>query len=120
MVSDGPTPAGLCIDLEVSDPCELRLLYEHLRRLLEIRVAQVPGSPGAGEQGAADTLQILSVSVGPALAIAIRTLPEFVRSRRSDLKVTLRRSDRELSLEFTNKAQETDVQAVVDRFLDDA
>jgi hypothetical protein len=115
--SDGTEPPELAIGVEVGDPRELWSLREHLRRLPGIRVVQLPGRPGPGELGAADTLQIISVAVGPALAIAIKTLPEFVRSRRSDVKITLRRRDREIQIDVTNEA---DVQALIDKLLGDA
>ncbi len=41
-------------EVSVSDPVELRSLREHLRRIPGVKVSQIPGIPGSGEQGAWD------------------------------------------------------------------
>jgi hypothetical protein len=48
--------------------------------------------------------------------LAFRTLPEFIRSRRSDVKVTVSTADREVVVEATNVE---DVMPVLDRILDE-
>ncbi|WP_410011210.1 effector-associated constant component EACC1 [Streptomyces nigrescens] len=67
---------------------EFRSLREWLRRVPGVAVSQVPGMPGVGEQGAWDILQLTAAS-GGGLAVAVKTLPDFLRSRRSSLKVTV-------------------------------
>lgn len=76
------------IALAVSDPAELRSLREHLRRVSGAEVVQLPGRPGPGEQGAWDILEVLAGSSG-VLAVVIKALPDFIRSRRSDITVTV-------------------------------
>lgn len=120
MSADATVPAGFIIDVEVSDPRELPLLREHLRRMPGIQVSQIAGSAGPSEQGTADSLQIVSLIAGPSLAVAVRTLPEFVRSRRSHLRITLKQDEREVEIELDNTAEGTDVQALVDKLLRDA
>jgi hypothetical protein len=48
--------------------------------------------------------------------VAIRTLPEFIRSRRSCVKVTVTTAEREVVLEANNVK---DVMPILDRMVDD-
>lgn len=107
---------SLSVHVSVSEPAELRSLREHLRRQPDIEVTQVPGSPGPGEQGAWDVLQILAAS-GGAVAVAIKTLPEFIRSRRSDVTVTVKSPHRTVTVTATNI---DDVMPMVEKLLGDA
>lgn len=102
--------------VSVSDPAELRSLREHLRRVPGVEVTQIPGRPGPGEQGAWDLLQVLAAG-GGVLAVAIKTLPEFIRSRRSDVTVTLESGDRSATVTATNV---DDATSIVDKFFGDA
>lgn len=104
------------VEVRVSDPAELRSLREHLRRLPGVRVAQIPGAPGAGEQGAWDVLQVVAAG-GGVLAVAIRTLPDFIRSRRSDVTVTLTVRGRTVTVTASNIDE---VMSIVDKTLGDA
>lgn len=104
------------VELSVSDPGELRSLREHLRRVPGVEVTQMPGVPADGELGAWDVLQVAAVG-GGALAVAIRTLPEFIRSRRSDVTVTVKSKDRTVTVTATNV---DDAIAIVDKSLGDA
>jgi hypothetical protein len=113
---EGIVDVSLSVEVSVSDQAELRSLREHLRRLPGVEVTQVPGSPAPGEQGAWDVLQILAAS-GGAVAVAIKTLPEFIRSRRSDVTVTVKSKDRTVTVTATNVE---DVMPMVDKLLDDA
>jgi hypothetical protein len=81
-------------------------------------VELVTDQPATGELGVADVLQISSAVGGSAagIVLAFRTLPEFIRSRRSDVKVTVSTADREVVVEATNVE---DVMPVLDRILDE-
>jgi hypothetical protein len=81
-------------------------------------VTLVADQPALGELGVGDILQISSVASGGAAGVflALRTLPEFIRSRRSDVKITVTLGDREVVVEATNVE---DVMPVLDRVLDD-
>jgi hypothetical protein len=96
------------LELSVSDQAEFRALREWLGRVPDLEVAQVPGRPGRGRQGAVDVLTILAGS-GGALSVAIATLPAFIRSRRSDLTITLREGERELTIRADNIPAAKDV-----------
>ncbi|MFD4834110.1 hypothetical protein ACFWPV_30360 [Streptomyces uncialis] len=87
--------------MSVSDPSELRSLREHLRRVPEVDVSQISGTPGDGELGAWDALQVVAAGSG-VLAVAIRTLPAFIRSRRSDITVTVETADRTVTITGNN------------------
>jgi hypothetical protein len=77
------------IEISISDRSEFRSLREWLGRIPDVRAEQLAGTPVYGEQGAADVLTVLASS-GGALAVAIRALPAFIRSRRSDVAITVR------------------------------
>ncbi|MFI6317563.1 hypothetical protein ACIBG8_08585 [Nonomuraea sp. NPDC050556] len=102
------------VEITVSDPSQLRSLRGWLERAPGIRVEQAAGTPGPGEQGAADVLVLLAGG-GGALAVAIKTLPDFIRSRRSDIELTLKTEGKEITVSAKNA---DDIQAIVDAFLD--
>jgi hypothetical protein len=79
-----------------------------------VTVTQRPGSLGAGEQGALDYLTVLASSGG--LIAAIKILPEFLRSRRAGITITLKAKDKEITLDATNV---DNVMPIVRRILDE-
>jgi len=85
----------------LSDLSQQRALREWLERVPGVRVEQTAQPPGPGEQGAADVLTILAGS-GGVLAVTIRTLPEFVRSRRSSFTLAVKLDD---GTEYTLNAE---------------
>ena len=102
----------LKIELTVSDPSELRSLREWLSRVRGLAVDQVPGMLEDGELGVGDILTILATSSSGVLAVAIRTLPEFIRSRRTDITVTIKDGKKEYRLQASNA---DDVSTIIDR-----
>jgi hypothetical protein len=102
------------IEVVVSDPSAFRPLREWLTRVPAAEVEQVAGSPRTGEQGTWDVLTILASSSG-VLAVAVRSLPEFIRSRRSDLTITVKVDAKELTLKASNL---DDVIPVIEKLLD--
>jgi len=99
----------------VSDQSQLRSLREWLRQVPGVEVTQIPGKPNNHEQGVWDVLQMAAAG-GGVLAVAIRTLPEFLKSRRSDLKITVTTPDEEdITVEATNVDQ---VLPILERLLD--
>lgn len=102
------------VEVSVSDPGELRSLREHLRRVSGVQVIQVPGAPADRVLGAWDVLQVVGAS-GGVLAVAVRTIPAFVRSRRSDVSVTVKTKDKTITITATNVE---DVTSVVEKALD--
>ena len=103
------------LQLQVSDPAELSSLHRWLARVPGVTVERVTSSPAHGEQGGWDLLTALA-SGGGVLAVAVRTLPEFLRSRRSSVTVTLRTKDREVTVTASNV---DDVVPVIAKALDD-
>lgn len=88
-------------ELTVSDQSQLRPLKEFLRWAApDTDVSLVAGVPGAGEQGALDVLAILASSSG--LLAAVRVLPEFLRSRKTGLSVTMTVKSQPFTLTATN------------------
>ncbi|MCX5612752.1 MULTISPECIES: effector-associated constant component EACC1 [unclassified Streptomyces] len=92
---------SLLAEVSVSDPGELRSLREHLRLIPGVDVDQAPGIPGEGELGVWDVLQVTAVGSG-ALAVAVRTLPEFIRSRRSSVTVTVKTAGKTVTVTAQN------------------
>ncbi|MGT2527025.1 effector-associated constant component EACC1 [Streptomyces nojiriensis] len=88
-------------EVSVSDPSELRSLREHLRQVPGVDVGQAPGIPGEGELGVWDVLQLTAVGSG-ALAVAVRTLPAFIRSRRSSVTVTVKTAGKTVTVTAQN------------------
>jgi hypothetical protein len=105
------------VRLAVSDQAELRPLRKWLGRAPDVDVVQVGGSSAAGELGAWDLLQLTAAAGGGgAVAMAIRTLPEFLRSRRSDVEITVTVRGRQVMLRASNI---DDVLPILNRLLDD-
>ncbi|WP_381805347.1 hypothetical protein [Streptomyces niveus] len=102
------------IELSLSDPGELRSLREHLGRAPGVEITQIPGKPADKELGTWDVLQIAAAGTG-ALAVAVRTLPAFIRSRRSNVSVTVKTADRTVTITADNVDE---VIPLVERALD--
>src|SRR5258708_7127219 len=89
------------VEIAVSDLSEFLPLCGWLERVPAVKVERTPGTPRPGEQGAWDVLTIFAGSSG-ALAVAARSLPEFIRSRRSDLTITVKIDEKEFTLHAAN------------------
>lgn len=89
------------IELRVSDPAELGSLRSHLARLPGLEVVQQSGPPTPGELGVWEFLQVAAAS-GGVLATAVGTIPEFIRSRRTDVTVKVKRDDVEVEISAAN------------------
>ena len=102
------------VQLSVSDHSQIGSLqrYQELTAP-ETRISRVAGQPQPGEQGALDILAVLASSGG--LVAAIKTLPEFLRSRRSKFSVSVKVNDEEFKLTAENV---NDVLPILERILD--
>ena len=86
------------VEIRVSDPAELGALRARLQAQPGVEVLQCAGEAGRGEQGVADFLQVTAAS-GGAMVVALKTIPEFIRSRRKDVSVTLKKDGREIVID---------------------
>jgi hypothetical protein len=102
------------IELAVSDQSQLPLLRDCLRAQPGVWVQVRPGSPGLGQQGVLDVVTVLAGSSG--LVAAIKVLPEFIRSRRSGLRVETTVRGEKFVLDASNV---DDALALIERLLDD-
>jgi hypothetical protein len=89
------------IDFSVSDPAELSSLENWLDWVSGIKVVRNSGRPGAGELGAMDSLTVIAGS-GNSLVAALKVIPEFLRSRKPDLSVTVTVRGQDFPLDVAN------------------
>jgi membrane-associated two-gene conflict system component 1 (EACC1) len=105
------------VELSVSDYSQL----ESLAGYLPLAVPQVPvtrtaGLTGPGEQGALDTLMIAADS--SVLVAVVNVLPQFLKSRKRAVSVTLKATVKGRQREMTvTAANVEEVLPVIDRFL---
>ncbi|MCX5328521.1 hypothetical protein [Streptomyces sp. NBC_00140] len=78
-------------------------------------MAVVPGAPGPSELGALEVLVVLAGSTG--VVGAIKTLPDFIRSRRANFRIETTVNGQPFVLDATNVDDE--VMAILERLLDD-
>jgi hypothetical protein len=72
----------------VSDYSQLGTLADYLRLAVpEVQVTRSPGSPEVGEQGALDVLLVAADS--SVLVAVVNVLPQFLRSRKPGVSVTV-------------------------------
>jgi hypothetical protein len=91
------------VRISVSDPAELAPLRRLLQAHPDVEVDQRAAGTSPGEQGAWDFLQVSAAS-GGAMVVAIKAIPEFIRSRRSDASVSVKMTDREIVITAANAA----------------
>ena len=74
------------IQLSVSDHAETGALYNRLREVPDAEVLRTSGQPEPGEQGILDWITALGSS--GVLVAVVRTIPGYLRARRSGISVT--------------------------------
>ncbi|MCP2096266.1 MULTISPECIES: hypothetical protein [Actinosynnema] len=79
------------LELRISDNAELLSLQRLLSLAQNTYVERVPGAPVPGLLGAADYLTV--VGSGAGLIALIKMLPNFLRARRSDLRIEITDKD---------------------------
>lgn len=103
------------IKLSISDHSALHGLADHLSYVApSAQISVVPGEPGDGELGAEDVLMVVAGS--PVLIAAIRTLPEFLRDRRSKPSASITVKDKTVIMTPDDL---DDVMQVLDKLLDE-
>ena len=109
---DGAPQATTEIEFETSEPDDLVALRRWFHGLeVEARFTARQSSPG--ELGVTDVLTVIASS--SVLSSAIKVLPEFLRSRRSGVRIETSVRGRKVSVDATNVE---DVLAIIDRLLD--
>jgi Effector Associated Constant Component 1 len=109
---DGSEPVAL--DLVISDPGQVPHLRDWIREQSGVRAVARPGAPGPGELGSLTVLSILAGSSG--VVTAIKTLPAFLRSRRSGVRIETTYRGEPFVLDATNVDE---VLPLLERLLDD-
>ncbi|WP_243787699.1 effector-associated constant component EACC1 [Saccharopolyspora gloriosae] len=92
---------SFAVIVTLSEPADTGPLFRRLRTVPGTTVTRERSGPGHGELGVVEALQLL-VPSATVLAIAIRTLPVFIMSRRSSVTVTLTRKDRSVTVTAEN------------------
>ncbi|MEU2248301.1 hypothetical protein [Streptomyces sp. NPDC019224] len=106
------------VELTVSEPADVGPLFRRLQPVRDAKVVRKRSGPAEGKLGVAETLQLL-VPSSAVLAVAIRTLPVFIRSRRSSVTVTMKRGNRSATVTADNLADPQQVIEMADRLLSD-
>ncbi|MGX1541215.1 effector-associated constant component EACC1 [Streptomyces adustus] len=102
------------LELTLSDPAQLWGLRDWLRAQDGISVRVRPMVPTPGELGTADVLAVLAGS--SVLAAAVKTLPDFLRSRRSNLRMQITVEGKQVEIEWENADRALEI---VERLLRD-
>lgn len=101
------------IELRVSDYSQFVPLAHYLSLAApDVQVERIAGMPSTAEQGALDVLAVVGSSSG--LIAAIKVLPEFLRSRKTGMSVTMTVRGEPLTLTATNVDE---VMPILDRLL---
>lgn len=104
-------------ELSVSDYAQLGSLVEYLHLAVPtVQVTRSAGYAGPGEQGALDVLSIAADS--SVLVAVVKVLPEFLRSRKPGVTVTVTVKGKHRQLTVTAE-DFGDVRSVIEKFFDD-
>ena len=105
---------GGAAELSVSDYAHIGSLADYLRLAVpDVRVTRRPGTPVSGEQGTLDVLMIAADS--SVLVAAVKVLPEFLRSRKAGMSITVKAKGKQLTVTADNAEE---IIPIIDRFLD--
>jgi hypothetical protein len=105
---------SLRVVLSVSDQSQLGWLEDFLGWAIpDVSVSRIAAQPGAGEQGALDVLAVVAGSSG--LVAAVKVLPEFLRSRKTGLSITMTVDGQPFTLTATSIDE---VMPILERLLD--
>ncbi len=103
--------AGMAFNLRVSDPAAQGMLERLLREVDGVRVRRERLPPEAGRLGGGELLQV-AVPTLALLAVVVRTLPDFIRSRKNAVSVTVETDGRKVTVTTENC---DDVDAIMKR-----
>ncbi|OLF04784.1 hypothetical protein BLA60_39315 [Actinophytocola xinjiangensis] len=102
----------------VSELADVGPLFRRLTTIPEATVTRQHARPEDDELGGAEVLQLLVPSAA-VLSLVIRTLPAFIRSRRSSVTVTITRGDRSVTVDGTNLPDPEEVLEITQRLIGD-
>ncbi|TDC63150.1 hypothetical protein E1283_32890 [Streptomyces hainanensis] len=102
----------------VSEPAGVGPLFRRLGTIPDVAVTRHRSGPQDGELGVAETLRLLVPSAA-VLTVVIRTLPAFIRSRRSSVSVTITRGDRSVTFDGENLPDPEKALEIANRLLGD-
>jgi hypothetical protein len=103
-------------ELSVSDHAQLDSLAQYLSLAMPgVKVTRSAGRAGHGEQGALDVLMIAADS--SVLVAVVKVLPEFLRSRKPGVSVTVTVSGKRRELTVTAEDAEV-LRPLVEKFFD--
>ncbi|MEW9509913.1 MULTISPECIES: effector-associated constant component EACC1 [Streptomyces] len=102
----------------VSEPASVGPLFRRLSTIPDATVNRHRSGPEDGKLGVAETLHLLVPSAA-VLTVVIRTLPAFIRSRRSSVSVTITRGDRSVTFDGKNLPNPEKAIEITDRLLSD-
>ncbi|MFD2416604.1 effector-associated constant component EACC1 [Amycolatopsis pigmentata] len=115
MASVGDPRGTTRLVFEASDPADLTALRTWLRAQRPGLDAQLTAPRSTrGELGVIEVLTVLASST--VLSSAIKTLPEFIRSRRSGIRIDATARGQKVSIEATNVEE---VLPILKKLLDD-
>ncbi|MDF6018819.1 hypothetical protein [Streptomyces sp. JH34] len=114
----GDSDAPFEVVLSVSEPADVGALYRRLSPLAGLEVSRMRSRPGEGQLGVVEVLQLLVPSAA-VLTVAIRTLPAFIKSRRSSVTVTLTRGKRSVTVTVENSDDPQTVLEIASHLLGD-
>ncbi len=114
---DGTDPFHEIV-VTVSEPAGVGPLSRRLGAIPGADVTRQRSRPGAGELGAAEVIQLL-VPSSAVLAVAIRTLPAFIKSRGAAVTVELAREGRTVTISGGDVDGPQRVLEIVERLLGD-
>lgn len=104
-------------ELSVSDYAQLGSLAEYL--FLAVPGVQVTRSAGRAERGEQGALDVLMIAADSSVLVAVvKVLPEFLRSRKPGLSVTVTVKGKRRQLTVTAK-DPGDVRQVIEKFFDE-
>ena len=114
MAQEDDRSEPVTLDLVISDPAQVSHLRDWIRDQSDVRAVAKSATPGPGELGALTVLSILGGSSG--VVTAIKTLPAFLRSRRSGVRIETTYRGEPFVLDATNVEE---VLPLLERLLDD-
>jgi Effector Associated Constant Component 1 len=111
----GASIVSQSVTVSVSDLAEIGSLHDRLLQVSDVQVTRTAGTPGTGELGGTVDI-ITAIGSSSGLVALIRTIPPFLRARRSGISVHTTVKGRDFTLTVDNV---DDVMPIIERLLDE-